>query len=270
MARKPKTSAQSAVAQARKSAKLATQDAKFQKKLAEKIYKEKLKEMRPYLKKLKQVDLRKSLSPSQKSFISRAWSDYEILTLRPIKIYRTKSKKKLRIAQRASQHTGHTKFDVAFVPTADPKGKIEIKGDSLIVSSQFVDEKKIPFNMLALAADPMREIQRVIDANPEYASFVMMAGEFIYNGPVSRDLMSSKAYEMAMRYAPGGASYEHGKNAGPNHHYLNWFFGMKAFKAKNQKSIEEYTGAFNNAVKRTKMERKKKRRARGIKYGTKF
>ena len=253
-------------------ARQAAKDAKFQKKLAQKAYKEAAKEMRPYLKRLKQYDLRHNLSSGQKAYIKAAWREYEQLTKRPTKVYRTKNKAKLKIAQRASQHEGKVKFDVAFVPTVSQNARVTVKGDTLIISSKYIDEFKIPFNMVNLASDPAKEIQRVINKYPDIKAFVMMAGEFIFNGPVDRDLAFEKVYNHLMRYAPGGSVYEDKNNKlhGPNHHYLNWAFGMQGFKSKNQANINEYSKKYNMTAKGKLKTNKSNQRARARKYGKKF
>ena len=71
-------------------AKRARQEAK---RNAEKIYKQHVKELRPFMRKMHNVDLRKKLTSHQKSYITRAYQEFEILTSRPTKIYRTKNRK---------------------------------------------------------------------------------------------------------------------------------------------------------------------------------
>lgn len=270
MARKRKSNADRALEQARADARAAKQEAKAQSKLAQKAYKTQIREMRPYLKKLKNYDLRKNISAGQKSYVTKAWEEYKTLTLRPTKVYRTKNKKRLGIAQKASQHTGTIKFDVAFVPTVSENAKIKIQGNDLIVSSKYVDEIKILFNMTALATDPEKEIQRVLDLHPEYSQFVMMAGEFVYNGGIVRSLVAQQVMRQLMKYAPGGESYENGKNSGPNHHYLNWAIGLKGFKSKQQLGVEEYLSAFGKASREKIRAEKSKRYKNKVKYGKKF
>lgn len=267
MKKTPKDSAKLGLEQARKSAKQAAKDAKFQKQLATKIYKKKAQEMRPYLKKLKGFDLRKELSPHQKAYISRAWDEYQALTLRPHKVYKSKDKKRLDTARKIANRDSTVKFDVAFIPTVNDTARIKVKGDKLIVSSKYVEEAEILFNMKALATDPEKEIKRVLDANPEYDQFVLMAGKFIWNGGISRGRVADRVIPHLMRYIPGGEGYE---KRGPNSHFTNWAFGLRGYKGKSQDSVENYLAAYNKAVKARKADAKKARRARGIKYGTKF
>mgnify|MGYP000877978226 CR=1 FL=1 len=65
---------------AKQAAKAARKQANYQKTRAKKIAKEKVKELRPFLKKLKDIDLRKDISKSQRAYINRAWKEYLNLT----------------------------------------------------------------------------------------------------------------------------------------------------------------------------------------------
>lgn len=267
MAKRRDTSADRARKQAEKSAKLAAKDAKRIKAQAEKIYKAKIKEMRPYLRKLRDMDLRHHLDPHQKAYVTRAWEEYQGLTLRPHKVYRSKNKKKLDVARKVANRDAAIKFDVAFIPTVNDTAKVRIKGDKLIVSSKYVEEAEILFDMRALAADPEKELRRVLAENPEYDQFVLMAGKFIWNGGISRGRVIDRIIPQLMRYVPGGEGYE---KRGPNSHFTNWALGLRGYKGKNQESVESYLAAYNKAVKAKKDQARKDRRKRSAKYGKKF
>lgn len=245
-----------------KEAKDAIARAKDQRKRANKLYKDKVKEMRPYLKRLKQYDLRHGLSTGQKSYVEKAWREYQALTLRPTKIYRTKSKKKLQVAKRAVMPDTIINFDVAFIPTIDDTAKVRVVGNTLRVKSKYVEEIDIPFNMAALAIDPASEIRRIVTAYPEFRAFIVMAGNYIWNGPIARSLVEEKVYNLLMRYIPGGEGYE---RRGPNSHYTNWAFGLRGFKAQNQADVNAYAKAYNMKAKEQKRKRRNARRK--AKYG---
>lgn len=248
-------------------AKAAIAAAKWQAKQAKLIYKEKAKEMRPYLKRLRDIDLRKEPTPAQKGYIQKAWNEYRQLTLRPTKVYRSQNKTKLKTVQKITHRDSKVKFDVAFVPTVSENAKIELRGDKLIIKSRYIEEAEIPFNMKALAANPEKELERVIAANPEYTQFVLMAGKYLWNGGIDRQLVKERVLHQLLRYVPGGAGYE---KRGPNSHYENWAFGLLGFKAKNQLATEQYLSAYHKKAKEKKQQAKKDRRKRGLKYGTKF
>lgn len=250
-----------------KEAKDAMRSAKYAERQAKQIYKAQIKEMRPYLKKLRGIDLRKNLSASQKGYVTKAWGEYQDLTLRPTKVFRTKNKKKLKTVQEFSRHSGQVKFDVAFIPTSHKNARIKIKGDHLVISSKYVDEIPIFFNMRAMATDPKTEIDRLIAKYPECKQFVLQAGEYLWNGGISAGLFADKVIPLLERYSPGGAGYE---KRGPNSHYTNWALGMNGYIAHNQKDIADYLKEYHSVNAGNKKRRASERRKRARKYGTKY
>jgi len=265
MARRGKNTANAA---ARQAVKVAEKQAKLIKKQAQLIAKEQIKEMRPYLKKLRKVDLRSDISAAQRSYINKAWREYTELTTRPFKVYRTKNKKRLKIAQEFSRHEkGKPVFDVAFVPTADPHAKIKFKGDRAIIQSKYVTETILFFDVKQLAIDPIGEIQRTLARNPDAKQFIIMAGKYLYNGGLARSLVENKVVNLMSQYSPGGAMYE---KRGPNSHFQNWLFGLVAFEAKNQVSIDEYRRAYAKSSEGAKAAKRSGRRKRARTYGQKF
>lgn len=250
-----------------KEAKAAIRAAKYQQHQAKNIYKDKVKEMRPYLKSLREYDLRKELSRGQKSFIEKAWKEYQELTIRPTKVFRTKNKKKLNIAQNIAHRDSKVKFDVAFIPTINDTATIKVKGDKLIVSSKYVEEAEILFNMRALASNPEKEIERLLRENPEYDQFVLMAGKYLWNGGISRGRVIDRITKHLLRYVPGGTGYE---KRGPNSHYKNWAFGLIGLKTKQQNGAEEFLRDYHKQANERKSNRKRVRRKRLHQYGKKF
>ena len=251
-----------------KEAKAAIANAKAANKRAKQIYKAQIKEMRPFLKSLKKIDLRKDISAGQKSYISKAWQEYQELTARPFKVYRTKNKKHLAAAQAYSRHeTGAPKFDVAFVPTADPKAKLRFKEDGMTIKSKYVTESVLFFDLKKLAADPQGEIRRTLERNTDAQQFIIMAGKYLYNGGLARSLVENRVTELMARYSPGGTGYD---KRGSNSLWSNWLFGLVAFEATNQASIQDYRKAYAEASTKAKRAKRSERRKRGVKYGKKF
>lgn len=241
-------------------AKAAIKAAKWQRKQAELLYKEKIKEMRPYLKALRNIDLRKPITRGQKSFITRAFKDYTELTTRPNQLYRTKNKKNLKLVQAASQQFTKTKFDVAFVPTV-PGSKVKIKNGKVIISSKWVDETKILFDMKKLAIDPQAEIERVIKANPKITAFAVMAGAYLWNGAIDPELVMKKVLPLFSRYDIGGEGY---KKRGENSHFTNWAFGFRGFTAKGNSfdDLSEHLRDYHSQEMDIKYRKRRERRAR--------
>lgn len=212
-------------------AKDAIKRARAQKKQAQQIAKSQIKEMRPYLKSLREIDLRKDISPQKRAAITKAWREYQELTTRPFKIYRTKNKDRLKVAQRFAQHDNtRTKFDVAFIPTVDPKAKIKFKKDRVIFSTKYADVSRMDFNLKRLAVDPGGEIKRVLDMYPNAKQFVVVVGKSLYNGGLARSLVEAKITNLMAQYSPGGNMYE---RRGPNSHWENWLFGLEVLDRKS-------------------------------------
>lgn len=270
--RKDKTQLKAEKRQIIKNAKKAVSDAKRaakrEAKLAEKIYKEKIKEMRPYMRSLRNIDLRKHVSAAQKSYVTKAWDEYQELTARPYRVFKTPNKKHLKIAQAYSRHEeGKPKFDVAFIPTADPKAKLKFKDDRLIIKSKYVTETTLFFDLKKLATNPGDEIRRVMAKNPDAKQFIIMAGKYLYNGGLARSLVENEVTNLMARYSTGGEGL---KKRGENSRWENWLFGLVAFQAHDQKSINEYRLAYRDARDKQLSKRKNMRRKRGQKFGEKF
>lgn len=245
-------------------AKLAIKAAQWQKKQAEKLYKEKIKEMRPYLKRLKLIDLRKPLKSSDKGLVTKAWKDYQEVTARPFKVYKTKNKKNLKLVQDASQQFTKVKFDVAFVP-ALKHTRVKIKNGQIIVSSQYTEETKVLFDMKKLAVDPAKEIQRVIDANPGNAVFAIMAGAYLYNGGIPPELIMEKMLPLLARYDNGGEGLA---KRGANSHFSNWAFGFRIFKGTRH-NISDYMQTYHEEKTKILNAKKRQRQRNTRRYGQK-
>lgn len=230
----------------------ARKNAKAAKRYAEKLYKDHVKEMRPYLKTLRKIDLRRNLNGGQKSFVTKAFKDYQELTLRPTKIYRTKNKKKLNLVQQFSRHDPKkTKFDVAFVPSDDPHGKVIVNKNSITVKSRYVSVTSLLFDQKKLAINPDKEIARVLAMKPHAQQFVIMAGAALYNGGLVRSLVNERIQKLMMKYSDETA----------NNFYKNWLLGLQAYKAHNQKEVSDYLADFhkqNNENKRLRNNERKR------------
>jgi hypothetical protein len=262
---------------ARKAKKQAERIAKWQAKQSQKILKEQIKKMRPYMASLKKIDLRHNISRGQKSFITKAWNEFDKLTSRPTKIYRTKDKKKLKLAKEFSVQElekGSPKFDVAFIPAASPKVKVKInpKTKEMTLEYKHVRERKKYFDREALVANPDKEIQRILDETPNAKKYVMMVKEFLYNGPIARSLIIQETKRLMERYSPGGENYgkQKGIYTGKDNHYKHWLFGLMAYEAVDQKAINEYNAEYHKARRKKLEDKKKDRERRKYKYGRKF
>lgn len=226
------------------------------------LFRERVKELRPFLLAARKIDLRKPPSPSQKSAITRAFKEYTELTSRPYKIYRPKSKDKLSKAQAFARHEkGGPKFDVAFIPVASPKAKIKWSDGKMKVQTGSVTEEYLFFDLVNLAANPEQEIANTLDKNPKAKAFVVMAGKYLWNGAIQRKFVEENVMKLMARYSPGGEKYNE------NNHYQNWLFGLVASEFTDQKSLNEYRKAYHDAKEVRLKQKKSQRRIRRAKYG---
>lgn len=230
----------------------------LQKKIKQKALKAKIKEMRPFMKSLREIDLRKDITPSKAGYINRAFSEYQELTSRPVKIFRSKNKKHLAQAQAYSRHEkGGPKFDVAFVPTADPKAKLQFKGDRLSVKTKYVTETVLFFDLLKLAENPQKEIERTIAGNRKADQFIIMAGKYLFNGGIVRSLIAKKTIDLMSRYS----------NPEENNFWGNWLFGLVSAEYHNQADFDQYRREYERKKKQTLNDKARVRRAWKLKYG---
>lgn len=224
-----------------------------------KLFREKVKEMRPYLYWARDIDLRQPLTSGQKSAITKAYDDFQELTSRPVKVYRPRKKGRLEIAQQFARHEkGRTKFNVAFIPVADVKSKVVFKKDRMQVKTKYVTEEYLFFDLTRLAEAPELEIARTLARNPEAKSFIIMAGKYLWNGTIDRQLVENEVLQLMQRYSPGGKKYN------VNNHYKNWLFGVIAAEFTNQADLFEYRRRFESERRRVLQEKKRQRRRRKL------
>lgn len=199
--------------------------------------KAKAKVLRQFAPFARDLDLRKNLTAKQIRKIESAFSEYTDLTSRPHKVVRARNPKNLAALQDFSQHSGETKFKVAFVPTADIKAKVSVKNGIVTIRNKFVTQRFSPFNMRALATDADKEIERALNRHPNAERFIIKTGEYYYNGPMPRKKVFEKIHEFMQRYSPNGAGYE---RRGPNSHYENWMIGLETYQYANQDDLDDY------------------------------
>lgn len=231
-----------------------------QSRIRQKELRRKVQEMRPFMRKLKDLDLRKKLSPSQIGYINRAFTEYQELTTRPVKIFRSPNKKHLEKAQAYARHAkGAPKFDVAFVPVADPSAKIQFKGNRMRVVSRYVTEEVIFFDLLAMAENPHAEIARAIAENPDAQQFVIIAGKYLFNGGIKRSILADEVMNLMMQY----------NDPDDNHFWGNWLFGLVSAEYQNQKEFDLYRREYKGKLDEIKRQKAAMRRAWAQKFGHK-
>lgn len=242
---------------------------KIQARKAQDAAKEKAKRMRPYMSKLKDLDLRKELSKHQLNYINKAFEEFTELTSRPHKVYKPRKKSNLAKAQQYARHDkGGPKFDVAFIPTIEgEKTRVSVKGDEITVRTKYLTQRTVLFNMKNLAKDPEKEIARAITKHPKAQSFIIMAGKYQFNGGLTRNLVQNEVLKLMMRYSPGGEPY---KIRGENSHYKNWLIGLEAYFYNNQDNFDAYRLAYEKKRLEELNERRNERNRFKRKYGSRI
>lgn len=220
--------------------------------------KEKAKVLRRYTEFANSLDLRKTLTDRQLRKIESAFSEYTDLTSRPHKVVRAKKRGNLKALQEFSQHSGQTKFKVAFVPTADMSARIYVASGKVVIRNKYVTQRFSPFDMVALATDPKAEIARAIKSHPKAKRFIIKTGEYYYNGPMPENKVEQTLLDFMQRYSPGGKGYE---RRGANSHYQNWMIGLETYEYANQDDLDEYV-SIRERQKRSVLTGKKNERQR--------
>ncbi len=219
------------------------------------IHTQRLKAIRKYVN--FDYDLRKPLSKYQKSKIKKYFDAMEALTARPNQVYRPRSKKHLKTAQRYSQHPeGLPAFKVAFVPNSGTREKIAFHKDGTMVlrSSEHITREVITWNMDDFLNDPYLTVEQAIE-DSDGRAFSALCGEFERTTVSSNKKLTPETIaKLASRY-----SADNGISEDANNHHKNWLFGIAAYKFDNQADFGEYSKEKNKAKKDHKDERRKKR-----------
>lgn len=270
MARKSKPEITKIQAEKKKILKAAKAEASWWKKqtkiLAQEAAKEKAKHIRRYNKHIKQFDLRKELTKSQLRYINAAFEEFTKLTSRPYKVYRSRNKSNLRKVQEVSDHQkGAPKFDVAFVPTADPKNtRIRVNKNQVSIKTKWLTKRIVLFDMEKLAIDPEKEIDKALKEYPNANSYIIKAGEYQYNGGLAPSLVKKHVLNLMARYSPGGSGYT---KRGENSYYQNWLFGLEAYFYDDFDDLVKYRKQFQEERLEELSERRRERNRFRKKYG---
>lgn len=211
-------------------------------------FKEHVKRMRPYLKKLRTIDLREKPSSKDKSFVTRAYHEFTKLNTRPVKVYR--AKKDLADIQMLSGHKkGGVKFDVAFVPAASPKAKVKIRRDKktgakvLEVKLGPVIQSTVYWDVEELTRDSEATVKKALAEVPNAQLISIMADEYIMEGASSPSLVHDKVYDLMMKYTQ---EFKRPNESVAGHHYYeHWLFGIRAFQNHDVETVNKYRVQYN-------------------------
>lgn len=227
----------------------------------DRYYKNRLKTLKPFSKKLAKIDARKKLTPAQKRQITIAFNEYDRLTYRPHKIFRPRSNKKLRTAQAFGGHESKI-LDVAFIPTANPKSRVTVKDDRIKISHNGITEIHLKFDRKKLAKNPVKEIERVINLENDANQYIISVGDkYLYNGGLTKRTVTQETLWLMERYNSQ-------ENIEKGNHWRNWLTGLMAIKfddaEKNRKNRIDYSRQ-KTEIKAEKRKSKRRERIDAIK-----
>lgn len=238
-------------------------------------YKEAVKTLRQYYRNFSpdQIDLRKKLTPQQKSKISRYANDLYRLTrgsIRSIPIYRYKKGKQRRIQESVHQGQYFSRhLKVAFVPvskpTAEPDIKITKKGE-VEVREKGVTRYFYPLEKQKLITDPKDAVQDAIDEYPQVKRWFIAAGEHeIHRLPEWRNLPpDADQIATALEQIMNTYSADRFDSKNPSSKYFgNWLGGLIGYTFEQTKSFREYEASKRKARKlREKIREEGKRKSK--------
>lgn len=181
---------------------------------------------------------RKNLTAKQAKKINAYWQHIDRLLARPITIYKTKSKKNLKIAQEFAGHDPKFKsIKVAFIPVTNHEVKVKVSGNSVIVETSHVKTAYITFDHKKLIKDPIKYVRDLVDReHPKAKTFNIRVG---YKGIYEINKGAQKN-NIGRRVAYYMNKYNEKEK---NNYWENWLHGLNAYYAKNQSSVEKYRSA---------------------------
>jgi hypothetical protein len=227
-----------------------------QKKKGRELFAERLKSIRPYVD--FDYDLRKAPTKSQQAKVKRYSDEIAKLTNRPFQVYRPRLRERLRPAQQFSQHeTALPGIRVAFVPTDGGKVRLRFTKDGIVETSSHVSIRGVNLTIAGLAGDTADYVARRI-SSVVASHFTIQAGAFEIPIPYLAGSVPSAVDSLVERY--GGHGMPDPEDERENHHWANWLFGLKAYKAEDQDDVFAYLTNKAETIKRDKKARDKQRK----------
>ena len=214
-------------------------------------------------------DMRQPLTRARKRRIVEYWRELQELTAQPKILFRTRVARNLRTAQRAVGQDKRFQFDVAFIPfvpvAGQPRPSLKVKGDALIVKSEAATVQFLPFKRIALAADPVAEIKRVVLAGGEDAVFGIRAGKNMIKNLFDKTKLQQQIINLQKRYDGSRELPARSKNFGDDpadHSWRNWLVGVESYRLKKLSSdaVDAILRRFNKADVALKAKNKRLRK----------
>lgn len=197
-------------------------------------YKKMYKALKPFI--TEKMDLRKPLSSSQKSFITKYHNELERLTRgKPyaLQFYRSQNAKRLKAAQElGGQNTKLTKFKVAFIPKTSTHQKIRFdKNGQPHVVTKYVDAHYIKLDAeKMIEAEDIAEYINDLIADVKSKTFGIQAGDYEISYTASKSKIGQEVAKLCGQYS----------NPDENNFYGNWMGGLFAYNFQNQSELNSY------------------------------
>jgi len=208
-------------------------------------------------------DLSKPLKPNQLAKIDRYYEALNAIKARANKVYRGRSKARVRQVQTISRNEFESLpgFKVAFVESTDAnpvrvafdkKGRVKLK-------ARYFDMGFIPFDQFELARDAHAEISRAMAEDEAAKWFRVSTGKYSMLSPFSRRVLPGKLVQLIHKYSPSAADPAILNSGGKTkeHLYEYWLNGLIPMHPTNQAQLDE----FLTREMRDRQTRKKARKA---------
>lgn len=164
-----------------------------------------LREIRPFVS--FNYDLRHTLKPHQKAKINKYRKALQQLSSRDYYLYRPRSKKRLKAAQKFAQHpAGTSQIKAAFIPSAGgEKPKISFtKNNVMVVKTENVTVQKLFFDKNIMAIDDrdkvMSHVNDVLDQLPKIKKFTILVESLEISQLIARSLVAEEVWDLIETY----------------------------------------------------------------------
>lgn len=201
---------------------------------------------------------RKRITQKQAAKINKYWHHIDRLQARPVTIYKTTSKKNLKIAQEFAGHDPKFKeISVAFVPVTNHDVKVKVTKGAVSVETTHVKTSYITFDHKKLIKDPVKYVRDIVEReHPKAKTFNIRVG---YKGIYEIQKGAQKG-NIGRRVAYYMSKYD---DKTKNNYYQNWLHGLNAYYAKNQANVDAYRAARRG---KQKTEAKGRRKIRKVEH----
>ena len=189
-----------------------------------------LKEIRPLVD--FNYDLRKKLPPQSKGKIQKYYNALKQAQGQKTRIYRPRSKSKLRLVQKAAGMELNG-FRAALIPDLDPENKIRvvIKNGQVTFKTRHSNKIFHEFNIPNLINDENAEIDRVLNSM-NYDFMSIACGEFEYgSGRYYQDKQSVKQKTLHL-------INQYSSDPTANNYFTKWLGGFWGISVKNQEQLD--------------------------------